>query len=266
MDYEVAVIIPTFNAAKKIHKSLDSLVKQEFKNFEVLVFDGNSSDSTREIVASYSERINIRVINNKNDKGPASARALGISHSKSKYIAFCDADDIWLPKKLSTQHKFMQTNDSSFSYTKIKIYNVRRKQMFLRKVKKKYSFNDYLSNRGIVCSTVMVKRDLCTEDIISIQLPHSGEDTLWWQLMMKKHDVYALLASEDPLVIYAHNDGGLSAQYRFSTIFQQYKNLSYLDNMGMFKKLYLFISYLINTFMLNIITTQKIVSELPGEK
>jgi len=102
---KVSVIIPTYNSAKYLAEAIDSIIGQTYQSFEIIIIDDGSIDNTTEIVNDFINRyplIAIRYIYQQN-KGPSSARNVGIENSKCEYIAFLDADDLWLPLKLELQ-------------------------------------------------------------------------------------------------------------------------------------------------------------------
>src|SRR5258706_9894136 len=96
----VSVIIPTFNNAPYLVESLNSVLNQSFRNFEVLVIDDGSTDNTAEVLQPYSA--SIRYIR-QNNGGPSSARNRGLKEALGQFIAFQDSDDIWLADKLLFQ-------------------------------------------------------------------------------------------------------------------------------------------------------------------
>lgn len=98
----VSVIIPTYNRAHLIGRAIQSVLKQTYQDFEVIVVDDGSIDNTEEVVKKIQEN---RVYYYKHDKnkGGSAARNTGISLAKGKYIAFQDSDDEWLPEKLNQQ-------------------------------------------------------------------------------------------------------------------------------------------------------------------
>jgi len=98
----VSVIIPTFNRKKLIIKAIDSVMKQSFQNFEILVVDDASTDDTENVIMQLN---NNKVKYYKLDKnsGQCVARNFGIGKAVGKYIAFLDSDDEWLPEKLKLQ-------------------------------------------------------------------------------------------------------------------------------------------------------------------
>lgn len=101
----VSVIIPVFNAAPYLRESIDSVLGQDYPSIELILVDDGSTDGSHEILSSYGERI--RVLR-QDRKGPAAARNRGVGIARGAYIAFHDADDVWLPGKLSTQMDFVR--------------------------------------------------------------------------------------------------------------------------------------------------------------
>jgi glycosyltransferase involved in cell wall biosynthesis len=101
----ISVVIPAFNAEPYIAETLESALRQTDHNFEIIVVDDGSTDRTREIIRRYAPRV--RLIEQQN-KGPAAARNLLLTEAQGKYVAFLDADDVWLPGKLAAQRKLFQ--------------------------------------------------------------------------------------------------------------------------------------------------------------
>ncbi len=98
-----SVIIPLYNKEKYIKRTLDTVLNQTFTNYEIVIVDDGSEDNSCEIVKSISDP-RIRLISQKNG-GPSRARNCAIREARGQYIAFLDADDIWLPEKLEKQHE-----------------------------------------------------------------------------------------------------------------------------------------------------------------
>jgi glycosyltransferase involved in cell wall biosynthesis len=89
-----SVIIATYNRAKYITATLESLKAQEFKDYEVIVVDDGSTDNTPKVLESYAQRIRFY---RQENAGPGAARNLGVSHANGEYVAFLDSDDLWFP-------------------------------------------------------------------------------------------------------------------------------------------------------------------------
>jgi glycosyltransferase involved in cell wall biosynthesis len=112
---KVSVIIPTYNRGSFIGSTIESILNQTYKDFEVIVIDDGSTDDTEERVKVFGKKV--RYIYQENS-GPSAARNNAIRNAKGKYIAFCDSDDRFLPKKLEKQMKFIRKhNKCRFLYT-----------------------------------------------------------------------------------------------------------------------------------------------------
>jgi glycosyltransferase involved in cell wall biosynthesis len=103
----VSVIIPAYNASLFIKESIDSAISQAYSEKEIIVVDDGSTDKTTDILNAYGSKI---IYFRKKNGGPGSARNVGIKMSRGKFIAFLDADDKWLPNKLSLQIEYFEQN------------------------------------------------------------------------------------------------------------------------------------------------------------
>jgi hypothetical protein len=97
---EVSVIIPAFNAGRTISAALESVFNQTYKNFEVIVVDDGSTDDTALRIGDWADRV-VRL--HQHNRGPGRARNEGLAQARGRLIAFLDADDVWLPRKLELQ-------------------------------------------------------------------------------------------------------------------------------------------------------------------
>jgi len=108
MNHIISVIIPVYNGELKIRETIESILKQTFKNLEIIVINDGFTDSTLEIVQSiYDSRLQIFSYFN---AGLSTSRNRGVSHSKGQFISFIDADDLWTVDKLEAQYKALQDN------------------------------------------------------------------------------------------------------------------------------------------------------------
>lgn len=118
----VSIIMPAYNSQEFIKKAIISIQAQSYRNWELLVIDDASKDSTVEEIeklALNDPRINL--IKNFTNRGAGVARNKGIEASGGRFIAFLDADDIWFPEKLSKQVNFMINNNLGMSYASYRL-------------------------------------------------------------------------------------------------------------------------------------------------
>ena len=107
--------MPSWNTARWIGESIESVVKQTYKNWELIIVDDCSTDDTDNIVASYRDE-RIRYFKNEVNSGAALTRNRALREARGEWIAFLDSDDLWNPEKLEKMVNFMATNNYSFAY------------------------------------------------------------------------------------------------------------------------------------------------------
>ena len=156
----VSVIIPTYNRGWIIKEAIDSILAQDYTEFELIVVDDGSTDHTSDVLDSYGD--DIKVLFQKN-KGVSAARNRGIAEASGKFIAFLDSDDLWLPQKLTVQIEFFnQTPDALICQTE-EVWIRNGLRVNPKKRHKKPSgmiFNPSLELCLVSPSAVMIQRSL----------------------------------------------------------------------------------------------------------
>ena len=153
-----SVIIPTFNRSKTLNRSISSVMKQSFKDFELIIVDDGSTDNTREICHKYD----LNYIKTENH-GVSYARNTGAKSTRGKWLAFLDSDDEWLPNKLKKQKDFIRDNPE-YSIVHGNERWINNGSLLNQKLKHKKSggnlFNKSLELCLISPSAVAIHRDL----------------------------------------------------------------------------------------------------------
>jgi len=195
---EVSVIIPTHNRAAFLEEAIESILFQDYKDFELIVVDDGSTDGTRELIRTYGERV---IYLHQDNKGVSCARNRGIENSTGKYIAFLDSDDKWLPKKLSSQIDFFSCNTDAMICHTEEIWVRNGVRVNPMKKHKKYSgmiFERVLPLCIVSPSSVMIRRDLFLGiGLFDESLPACEDYDLWLRIA-SRFPVYLL---ETPLMI-----------------------------------------------------------------
>lgn len=115
---KVSIIMPAYNCERFIRRAIASVQNQTYKDWELLITNDCSSDSTVEIITSkMSEDNRIKLFNNPKQSGAAASRNRSVKNASGKYIAFLDSDDIWKPNKLEKQIAFMERHNYFFTCT-----------------------------------------------------------------------------------------------------------------------------------------------------
>ena len=105
---KVSVIIPTYNRLPMLKEAVDSVLAQDFEDFELIVVDDGSTDGTSEEIEKYGGRV--KLLRQPENRGVSTARNRGILRARGKYIGFLDSDDLWVKGKLKTQVTFLDNN------------------------------------------------------------------------------------------------------------------------------------------------------------
>lgn len=115
VDGLVSIIMPSWNTARWIGESIESVINQTYENWELIIVDDCSTDNTDEVVESYNDK-RIQYLKNIENCGAAITRNRAISQANGEWIAFLDSDDLWRPEKLEKMIDFMSSNNYSFAY------------------------------------------------------------------------------------------------------------------------------------------------------
>lgn len=182
----ISIITPCYNSNDFISETIDSVINQSYKNWELLIIDDCSTDNSVEIIQKYLEkdsRIKL-FINNKNS-GAAVSRNLGLLKSSGRFISFIDSDDLWEPLKLEIQINFMLSNNCPISFTNYKLID--EKGVSLNKtikVVKEIDYYGYLKNTIIGMSTSMI--DLTKTKNFEFKNIRTRQDTYLWITLLKR--------------------------------------------------------------------------------
>lgn len=191
MDDLVSIIMPSFNTGKYITETIESVLVQSYKNWELIIVDDCSSDNTDEIISTYLSDDRIHYLKNEKNSGAAFSRNTALREAKGKWIAFLDSDDLWMPEKLEKQLSFMKSNGYFFSYTDYEEIDVNGKQTGVivtgpRKVTKTGMYNYCWPG----CLTAMY--DANEIGLIQIENIKKNNDYAMWLKVCHKADCYLL--------------------------------------------------------------------------
>ncbi len=157
----VSVIIPTYQSAHVISDAINSVYAQSYPNLEVIVVDDGSTDDTQAVLTQH--RSNITSVFQEN-KGQAVARNVGVNISNGEFIAFLDADDIWLPQKLENQLVLFENPHVQLVYGNIEYFYQSKTQRLssfdLYPPKRGYVYKDLFVENFIPLSSAIVRRNV----------------------------------------------------------------------------------------------------------
>jgi glycosyltransferase involved in cell wall biosynthesis len=180
----VSVVMPVYNGEKYIKEAIESILRQTFVDFEFIIVDDASTDSTAEIIGSYSDP-RIRYIKNETNLQVAKTLNKGIAAAKGTYIARMDADDISLPERFEQQVTFMQAHpDIDVCGTWYKTFGA---QNYLQKLPAEHEQvkSDLLFYSPIAHPSVMMKTSIFLHDKYPEDFPKAEDYALWTQLIKR---------------------------------------------------------------------------------
>ena len=184
---EVSVIIPYFKKDKFIIETIYSIKNQTLKNFEIIIIDDELTENSNKILSEVKKIDNrIKVYKNDFNSGAGLSRNLGIQLSKGKFVAFCDADDLWESNKLEKQIEFMKKTNSDFCFTSYKIINEYGNYISLREAKKEITFDQLKKSCDIGLSTVIINKKILNDKKLRFVNLVTKEDYVLWLLIAKK--------------------------------------------------------------------------------
>lgn len=192
-DLLVSIVMPTYNCAKYIGESIDSIINQSYIHWELIIVDDCSSDDTNNIVQLYLSK-DRRIFYHKltSNSGAAIARNKGMNEAKGTFIAFLDSDDLWATEKLEKQINFMKDNSYAFTFTTYAQINEQGiENGFVVKAKNKVDYNNVLLSCPIGNSSVIYN----CETLGKFEVPNirkRNDDALWLKILKKEKYAFGL--------------------------------------------------------------------------
>lgn len=204
---QVSVLMPAWNAAATLAEAVASVREQTFASWELLIADDASTDETRaiaEALAGTDPRI--RLLAHDRHEGAASARNRALAASRGRYVAFLDADDLWLPEKLERQVRFMCDTGAALSHTG---YVRRRAGRADRRVSvpDAVGYEDLLRGNVIGCLTAMYDTASCGK-VPMRAIPRRHDFALWLDIVKRCGPARGL---DLPLAVYRVSPHSLAA-------------------------------------------------------
>jgi len=211
IDPALTVIIPAYNCADYIEETVNSVLNQTFSDFEVIVIDDVSTDNSLQLLnqlAAADSRI--RILSSATNAGQAACRNRGVREARGRYIAFLDADDVWLPRKLERQIEFMTERKLPFCFCGYGTINEHGDTIIGDlKIPERTEFYALLKSNTICASSVVYDRQ-SMDDIVMPERPRRREDLISWLATSKALGGY-LYGVSDPLCMIRRLPGSSSS-------------------------------------------------------
>ena len=204
---KVSILMNGYNSEKYLREAIDSIYNQTFKDWEIIFIDNCSTDSTKEIVLSYDEKIKYFKTDRNIPLGEA--RNFGLQKCKGEYLAFLDTDDIWLQDKLERQISLLDSNpDLQMCYSGAIWIDENGKEINrdLPKAKTGYVFPSQLKRYEVNMQSVVIRNNIPIE--FNTKMEFSPDFDLFMQIMSR----YRVGVEREPLIKYRKLSNSLTTK------------------------------------------------------
>lgn len=234
MNDMVSVIVPVYNAKSYIIRTIENVIGQTCSDWELILIDDCSTDGSAEVIEEYLRRLTgatsqegeaeadfletdavyhednlIRLIRLKQNAGAAGARNMGIRLAEGRYIAFLDADDIWMTEKLEKELAFMQEKQAAFVFTAYEFGDEQANGTGkIVHVPPTLSYREALSRTVIFTTTVLFDMWKLDRQLVSMPEVKSEDTATWWKILRTGITAYGL---DEVLAVYRRPPKSLSS-------------------------------------------------------
>jgi teichuronic acid biosynthesis glycosyltransferase TuaG len=216
----VSIIIAYYKKKYFFENTVNSILNQTYRNFEVIVIYDDTDKSELSFVKKIISKFpRSKVIINKKNIGAGLSRNKGIHSAKGQYVAFCDADDLWDKKKLEVQISFMMKKKINFCHTSYKIINYSGKILGYFKVVKQLNYHDLLKSCDIATSSVVINKNLLRKGIFFSNFTTKEDYSLWLKIAKKENELYGI---NNDLLFWRSLNNSLSDSF-FQKLYDAYK-------------------------------------------
>ncbi|WP_241824193.1 glycosyltransferase family 2 protein, partial [Salinivibrio kushneri] len=231
----VSVIMPAYNSSATITESIESVLQQEYLNWELIIVDDGSQDDTVNIVKSYQQRYEkISLYMNADNRGAGFCRNKAIENAQGRFIAFLDADDIWCKDKLSIQVNFMIENKFELTYS---YYQTFGKKKRIIKAPPQVTYSELLKSNVIGCLTAIYDTRRIGKKYMPL-IRKRQDMGLWLDILTDVKYAYCC-----PKILAHYREGYGMTSNKLSVLAYQWRFYREVVGLSVFKSLYFYFFY-----------------------
>ncbi len=240
MQEKVSIIIPVHNAENYIEHTIQSVLAQDYDNWELLLVENGSTDDSVAKMKTFTDpRIHIIIADT---KGAAKARNRGMEAATGEYVGYLDADDLWREDKLSLQLRFMKEKEAAFSFTGYEFADENGIGTGkIVKVPETLTYKQALSNTTIFTSTVLFDTRKISKDKLFMPDVKSEDTALWFRVLREGNTAYGL---NENLVTYRRPLNSLSSN-KIEALRRIWNLYRKQEKLNIFYSMYLFVGWAI---------------------
>lgn len=212
MDELISIIVPVYNVEKYIVETMECVRAQTYPHWELLLVEDCGTDGTLDVITGYMEEKQderIRLIRQPSNQGAARARNRGLKEAQGRYIAYLDADDLWVPDKLEKEVRFMEEKQAAFAFTGYEFADANGVGTGkVVRVPETLNYKQALSNTTIFTTTVMFDTTRISKELLEMPIIKSEDTALWYKVLRNGYVAYGL---DENLVKYRRVGKSLSS-------------------------------------------------------
>lgn len=229
----VSIIVPVYKAAEYIVRTIDCVREQTYTDWELILVDDASPDGTADVIRGIIGETaddRIRLIECETNRGAAIARNTGLDNARGRFIAFLDADDIWLPGRLAAGMDYMSEHpEAGFVFTAYEFGDEEaRGTGRIVHVPASLDYKHALSRTVIFTTTTLFDTERIPAGLIHMPVVESEDTATWWQILKAGHTAYGI---DEVTAIYRRPARSLSSN-KFTAIrriWNLYRNVEHLS-------------------------------------
>ena len=184
---KVSIIISYYKKSFFFKKTINSILKQTYKNYEIIIIYDDDDKTELNLVKKTLQKVSkFKIIVNKKNIGAGPSRNKGIECAKGEYIAFCDADDLWHKNKLKKQIYYMQKQKINFCHTSYKVINYYGKLIGNFHVVDKLNYASLLKSCDIATSSVVIKKCILKGKNFFSNFKTKEDYSLWLKIVKRE--------------------------------------------------------------------------------
>lgn len=191
---QISIVVPVYNAEKYIEKTIDMVRRQTFTDWELILVEDCSKDNSAVVLKRITDELQdsrIRVIYKEQNEGAAKARNTGIEAVNGRYLAFLDADDVWMENKLMDELAFMKEKQAAFVFTAYEFGDEEGNGTGkIVEVPKTLTYKKALSRTVIFTSTTLFDLSVLGKDLVKMPDVPSEDSATWWQILREGYVAY----------------------------------------------------------------------------
>lgn len=251
----VSIIVPVYRAAAYIAETIAMVQAQTWQQWELLLIDDCSPDDSVQVIRELVQKDagqqetsiveeytgsggqRIALVRKAHNEGAACARNTGLALAQGRYIAFLDADDVWLPGKLERELAYMRDRQVGFVFTAYEFGDEQaRPTGKVVHVPEELTYRQALSRTVIFTTTVLFDREIIPDRLMQMPVVESEDTATWWQILRAGYRAYGL---DEVLAVYRRparslSSNKLTAVRRIWNLYRRQERLSVLSSVRYF--------------------------------